>query len=441
MSGGTPNWLQATPEPNVMRKHHYLQLREPFLVVRDHNVAEALILSWASLQIRYELARIGLEGGAETHSEALNEIRRGRRLVERQAPAITLAEQGLLGAFSVNTVRKALANLVADGLLGRRKPKPGSHDGSTYWLVVPELQRALRAAGYAHGDEGLFDISATGNAAEGDRSPGLVAGPTDLVGDPPGLGDGVPDLSLAAPALVPASPTVGGREGGEMAPAGPDSGAPIERLSKEQAGVGGENASHPAPKRLSASPLKDGAAAKMGIPPNLWDLDLSQLPPLGPYHEDALALAERWAAGEFAGLLIVGPPGSGKSTLAGAALMAHFGSAGARPFAWVDVPALPSRLHAKFDSPELEGAREQLSSKAGLALDDLCEVRGKVRSELEAAINLRIQHEQPLLVSTSIGERAALADAIGEVLLTRITRYCEFAELRDESVAALEGAA
>lgn len=438
MGSATPSWLQATPEPTVMRKHHYLQLREPFLAVRGHNVAEALILSWASLQIRYELARIGHEAGAEAHSEALAEIRRGARLVERQAAASTFAEQELLGAFSVNTVRKALANLVGDGLLGRRKPKPGSHDGSTYWLVVPKLQAELRAAGYAGADEGLF---ADPEAAVEARSPDLVNRPTDLVDASTELDSGPADLALAPPALEGAGAGSGARDEPALAAAGPGFGTPIDRLSKEDGGVGGEERSHPPLKRLASSPLREGAAAKMGIPPNLLDLDLSRLPALGPYHEDALALAERWAAREFAGLLIVGPPGSGKSTLAGAALMAHFGAGKALPFAWIDVPALPSRLHAKFDSPELEGAREQLGARAGLALDDLCEVRGKVRSELEAAINLRIQHDAPLLVTTSIDQRAALADAVGEVLLTRITRYCELAELRSESVVALEGAA
>lgn len=186
--------------------------------------------------------------------------------------------------------------------------------------------------------------------------------------------------------------------------------------------------------------------------------ELSELPPIFrpatfegcradgmPAH--AVDAAEAWPQG-VGGLLLTGPVGVGKSTLAAAAAKALI-EADAQRIAearegeralklsrqsgvwWTTGPGLFAALGSgRFDSPERQRAVELLLGTRGLVLDDLDKVRPSeyAAEQLYVAIDKRITHFSPLLITTNLGLdelEARWPGAYGEAIISRLVGHCD----------------
>lgn len=416
-------WIRNTPEPARMRNHSYLQLREPYLRIRGDNVAEALTIAWGAMHVRFQLAQIGSAEGPEAHERAIEEFRQGRRFARIECSARKLHEEVLLGAFSHNTAQKAMKALIADGLFGVSAPRSGSHRPSAYWLIVPELERQLDKHGYS-------DPAARPQSAIPSGVPELVRPVPDLEPPAPELGGGVPDLGGAGP--IP-----GTREGMDLGRAPASSVTRIDggsNPSSEQEGEYGTRHSLAAPAeqlpRLESLPAS--VAEQLGVPAQLFGVDLARLPTIDDSHEAATSAARRWAAGEVAGLLIAGGPLRGKSVLAAAALTSMLSQAAESRtrlprVSWVEPGELCEVVSRDFADAGRQAELERLSTARGLVIDDLSPLTHPQGLEaLERAVRRIVSAGGPLLITTQLEPSTLTADAssLGPRLAVPILEYC-----------------
>jgi len=141
--------------------------------------------------------------------------------------------------------------------------------------------------------------------------------------------------------------------------------------------------------------------------------------------------ARRWGAGELRGLVLSGPVGTGKTWTAAAALQELVTR---RAVLWTSAPLLFAQLGAPRGSERHEVALDLLTARTALVLDDLDKARPTDygAEQLFLAIDTRVEHRKPLLVTTNLtlGELAArYPQPYGEAIASRLAGYCEHVEL------------
>jgi DNA replication protein DnaC len=146
-----------------------------------------------------------------------------------------------------------------------------------------------------------------------------------------------------------------------------------------------------------------------------------------PHH----GAARRWGAGELRGLVLSGPVGTGKTWTAAAALRELVVR---RAVLWTSAPLLFAQLGAPRGSERHEAALELLTARTALVLDDLDKARPTDygAEQLFLAVDTRVEHRKPLLVTTNLtlGELAArYPQPYGEAIASRLAGYCEHVEL------------
>ncbi|HYV17324.1 MAG TPA: ATP-binding protein [Conexibacter sp.] len=163
-----------------------------------------------------------------------------------------------------------------------------------------------------------------------------------------------------------------------------------------------------------------------GLPERLRAARLASVD--GPEHQRA---ARRWVAGELLGLVLSGPVGTGKTWTAAAAaraMVAH------RRVAWTSAPLLLAWLGAGIGSARHAAALELITGRTALVLDDADKARPSDygAEQLFLAVDARVEHRRPLLVTTNLtlGELAArYPQPYGEAIASRLAGYCEHVEL------------
>lgn len=178
-------------------------------------------------------------------------------------------------------------------------------------------------------------------------------------------------------------------------------------------------------ERALARRRREARVTASGVPAELLGIGFDDIDRTG--RELALDAAVRWANGELAGLLFVGPVGSGKTRLAAAAantLLAR------RALRWTSAPLLMARLGSGMGSDAHDRALDMLIGTQPLVLDDLDKARATeyAAEHLFAAIDTRMTEGIPLLVTTNLGTRH-LQDkwpgAYGHAITSRLAGYCE----------------
>ena len=154
------------------------------------------------------------------------------------------------------------------------------------------------------------------------------------------------------------------------------------------------------------------------------------------FGEDDLAehhrAARRWGAGELRGLVLSGPVGTGKTWTAAAALRQLVAR---RTVLWTSAPLLFAQLGSPRGGERHEAALDLLTARTALVLDDLDKARPTDygAEQLFLAVDTRVEHRKPLLVTTNLtlGELAArYPQPYGEAIASRLAGYCEHVELR-----------
>jgi DNA replication protein DnaC len=187
--------------------------------------------------------------------------------------------------------------------------------------------------------------------------------------------------------------------------------------------------------RLEVEAAERDAAAKADrrrkaslIPLDLQGVDFADLEiggNLAPHSS-----AEKWGAGEVRGLVLHGPVGVGKTTLAAAAAWKLLER---RYVRWSSVPAVIADSFG--DDKAKHRAARTLTGSGALVLDDIDKVKAGdwVASQLFAAIDGRVTHGAPLIVTTNlrVSQLAAkLGDQFGDAIASRLAGYCEIHEVQ-----------
>jgi DNA replication protein DnaC len=159
--------------------------------------------------------------------------------------------------------------------------------------------------------------------------------------------------------------------------------------------------------------------AHSGLPRPMWDLRLGDL------HTDvdeAIANALASWAREGGGLFLHGPVGTGKTTMAAMATRAALER---RNVTFTSVPALVLRYRAAYGTDEQDQATRTLTGTGGLVLDDLGQEPPSedVRNQLFGAIDTRVAHAAPLLLTSNLSP-SELGARYGAWLPSRIQGYC-----------------
>lgn len=161
-----------------------------------------------------------------------------------------------------------------------------------------------------------------------------------------------------------------------------------------------------------------------GIPYGLQALEWSEVGP-------AVAVAQRWAAGELPGLVLSGPVGVGKTHLAAAAAWRYLERARLR---WTTASALMLLLNADFGSDEHERGCSSLTAAHALVIDDLDKVKptDHAAAALLEGIDSRIAGEASLLITTNLTldelERR-FGRVHGQAIASRLAGYCTCLQL------------
>lgn len=162
--------------------------------------------------------------------------------------------------------------------------------------------------------------------------------------------------------------------------------------------------------------------AASGLPAKYRELSIAAL----DHPTTTLEAVTHWAD-HGGGLLLSGEIGRGKTTLAGAACARMLQR---RPVVWTSAPLLMARLGSGFDSPQKAWALSVLEGRRALVLDDIDKARPTeyAAEQMFLAVDQRVEHEVPLLVTTNLSA-AGLADkwpgAFGPALASRLIGYCE----------------
>lgn len=171
--------------------------------------------------------------------------------------------------------------------------------------------------------------------------------------------------------------------------------------------------------------------ARSGLPHDRRDRGLSHLDRDG--RTGALALAQKWVAGDIRGLLLTGSVGTGKTTIAAAALHDR---ARRQEVRWTSATGYLSGLSAPFGSAErtraeaLRNPERSSRAPAPLAVDDLDKVRGTEHAAeaIFALVDSCESHGRPLIVTTNLrlGELGEKWPApYGASIASRLAGYCE----------------
>ena len=131
--------------------------------------------------------------------------------------------------------------------------------------------------------------------------------------------------------------------------------------------------------------------------------------------------ARRWAKGESAGLVLIGPVGVGKSWLAAAALMDLCARTTVR---WISIARMMTQLRGGFDEGR-KRASEMVSGAGAVVLDDLDKASPTEfgREILFSTLDNRIQQESPILITTNL-EMAEIGERFGDAIMSRLA-LCE----------------
>lgn len=167
-------------------------------------------------------------------------------------------------------------------------------------------------------------------------------------------------------------------------------------------------------------------------------VDLSMLD-----HDPAvLCAAEDWAL-HGGGLLLTGEIGRGKTMIAGAACWMRLKD---RPVLWTSAPLLFARLGTGLGTSQRDWALDVLSSKRALVLDDIDKARPTEygAEQVFLAIDQRVEHEAPLLVTTNLspGQLAEKwPEPYGPAIASRLVGYCKVVRVEGTDRRLTGGAA
>ena len=163
--------------------------------------------------------------------------------------------------------------------------------------------------------------------------------------------------------------------------------------------------------------------AKSGMPPLLARVTFEDLD-VDDNNRAAIETARKWSEGQFPGLLLAGDVGVGKTWIAAAAVNARLRRHAMR---WFVTPRLLLQARAGFKHAAREEATDLLLSPSlGLALDDIDKSNPTdfTLDLLFQAVDERITHQAPLLVTTNMGA-VELAQHLSEALVSRLSSYCK----------------
>lgn len=161
---------------------------------------------------------------------------------------------------------------------------------------------------------------------------------------------------------------------------------------------------------------------RSGLPEKYHGLTLSKL----DHRSEILLELGSWHV-NGGGLLLTGEIGRGKTTLAGAACWHRLQR---KPVQWTSAPLLFARLGSGLGSEQRDQALGLLSGWQGLVLDDIDKARPTEygAEQMFLAIDQRIEHEAPLLVTSNLAP-SQLAEKwpepYGPAIASRLVGYCK----------------
>ncbi len=157
------------------------------------------------------------------------------------------------------------------------------------------------------------------------------------------------------------------------------------------------------------------------LPLALHAIQLSELDSSNGRGEIIVAL-NAWSQ-HGGGIYLCGPVGTGKTRMAAAAVWAMLEH---RQVRWASVPSLTIAYQASFDDVERAQALRTLTGIEALVLDDLGQEHATAAStaQLHAAIDARIAHGAPLLITSNLLP-SALGAKHGDWLPSRLAGYCK----------------
>lgn len=156
------------------------------------------------------------------------------------------------------------------------------------------------------------------------------------------------------------------------------------------------------------------------IPAALQGLRFEDLDSADGRGEVILAL-QAWSV-NGGGIFLFGPQGTGKTTMAATAAWAALRF---RPIQWASAPRVVVAAGGDFSDPARDEAMRALTSRVGLVLDDLGQepANEQGRSLMRAAIDDRIQHGLPLLITSNFTP-SELGARHSASLTSRLSGYC-----------------
>lgn len=151
----------------------------------------------------------------------------------------------------------------------------------------------------------------------------------------------------------------------------------------------------------------------------------------------ALAAVQRWAKGEFCGIVLAGSVGLGKTRMAAVATqdliyqrIRKLGEGelhtSVAPIRWVSVPELILMSRAERGTDRYRDAERVMAGAGGLVLDDIDKVKPTefALDLIFEAIDRRTNRGRPLMATTNL-PYPELEDLLGKPIASRLAGYCE----------------